>query len=76
VRRLKESTERDISVGGPGLAAHAIAAGLVDEYHALLTPVVVGGGTRALPDGVRLSLELLDERRFSSGVVYLRYRVA
>jgi dihydrofolate reductase len=76
VRRLKESTERDISVGGPGLAAHAIAAGLVDEYHALLTPVVVGGGTRALPDGVHLSLELLDERRFSSGVVYLRYRVA
>ena len=58
----------------PSSPAQALRAGLVDECHLLLTPVVVGGGTRALPDGVRLRLELLDERRFGSGVVYLRYR--
>jgi dihydrofolate reductase len=75
VRRMKASAERDISVGGPDLAAHAIAARLVDEYRAFLTPVVVGGGTRALAEDVHLQLELLDERRFDSGVVYLRYRV-
>jgi dihydrofolate reductase len=75
VRRMKASAEGDITVGGPGLAAHALAAGLVDEYRVFLTPVVVGGGTRALPEGFRLPLELLDERRFASGVVYLRYRV-
>jgi dihydrofolate reductase len=75
VRRLKKAAERDISVGGPGLAAHALAAGLVDECHLFLTPVMVGGGTRALPAGLRLELELLDERRFGNGVVYLRYRV-
>ncbi|MFL5913920.1 MAG: dihydrofolate reductase family protein [Gaiellaceae bacterium] len=74
VRRMKASAERDMSVGGPGLAANAIAAGLVDECRFFLTPIVVGGGTRALPDGVHLPLELLDERRFTSGVVYLRYR--
>jgi dihydrofolate reductase len=74
VRRMKASAERDISVGGPGLAANAIAAGLVDEYSFFLTPIVVGGGTRVLPDGVHLPFELLDERRFASGVVYLRYR--
>jgi dihydrofolate reductase len=72
VRRLK--MEGDVSVGGPALAAEAIRAGLVDEYHLFLVPVVVGGGKRALPDGVRLDLELLDERRFDSGVVYLGYR--
>jgi dihydrofolate reductase len=76
VRRLKASADRDISVGGPGLAAHAIAAGLVDEYHLFLTPVLVGGGTHAFPDGAHVPLELVDERRFASGVVYLRYRVA
>jgi dihydrofolate reductase len=75
VRRLKETAERDVSVGGPGLAAHALAAGLVDECHLFLNPVVVGGGTPALPAGLRLELELLDERRFGNGVVYLRYRV-
>ena len=75
VRRLKEDAERDLSIAGPGLAAHALAAGLVDEVHLLLSPHVVGGGTRAFPDGVRLPLELVDERRFGNGTVYLRYRV-
>ena len=65
----------DISVGGPDLAGHAITAGLVDEYHLFVTPIVVGGGTQALPDGVRIDLELVDERRFASGVVHLRYRL-
>ena len=73
VRRMKEEAEHDLSVGGPGLAAQAITAGLVDEYQLFLVPVVVGGGKRALPDGVRIGLELLDERRFGNGVVYLRY---
>ena len=72
VRRLKESSQ--VSVGGAELAAEAIKAGLVDEYHLFLVPTVVGAGKRALPEGVRLELELLDERRFGSGVVYLRYR--
>ena len=72
VRRLKESSQ--VSVGGAELAAEAIRAGLVDEYHLFLVPTVVGAGKRALPEGVRLELELLDERRFGSGVVYLRYR--
>jgi dihydrofolate reductase len=74
VRRLKASADRDISVSGPGLAAHAFRAGLVDECQLFLTPIVVGGGTRALPDEVRLELELLDECRFDGGVVHLRYR--
>jgi dihydrofolate reductase len=73
VRRLKASAERDITVGGPGLAAEAFRAGLVDECHLFLCPVVVGGGTRSLPDDVRLGLELLDERRFGNGVVHLAY---
>jgi dihydrofolate reductase len=75
VRRLKETTSGDLSIGGAELAARAIAAGLVDEYHLFLVPVVVGAGKRALPD-VRLSLELLEERRFGSGTVYLRYRAS
>jgi dihydrofolate reductase len=75
VRRTKAEAERDLGVGGPGLAAHAIAAGLVDEYQLFVAPVVVGGGTRWLPDRVRLDLELLDERRFESGFVFLRYRL-
>jgi dihydrofolate reductase len=75
VRRLKEEAGRDLSIAGPGLAAHALAAGLVDEVHLLLSPHVVGGGTRAFPDGVHLPLELVDERRFGNGTVYLRYRV-
>ncbi|HEY3000848.1 MAG TPA: dihydrofolate reductase family protein [Kribbellaceae bacterium] len=74
VRRMKASTARDITVGGPGLAAHAFKAGLVDECQLFLTPIIVGGGTQSLPDGVRLELELMDERRFGNGVVHLRYR--
>jgi dihydrofolate reductase len=74
VRRLKATAGRDITVGGPGLAAQAIRAGLVDECHLFLVPAVVGGGKRALPDDVSLELELLDERRFASGVVHLHYR--
>ena len=74
VRRMKTETQRDLSVGGPELAASAIRAGLVDEFQVFLHPVVVGGGTHWLPRGVTLRLDLLDERRFASGVVYLRYR--
>jgi dihydrofolate reductase len=72
VRRLKE--EGAVSVGGAGLAAEAIRAGLVDEYQVFLVPIVVGGGKRAFADGLQLELELLGERRFDSGFVYLRYR--
>ena len=75
VRQLKETAERDLTVGGPGLAGQVLAAGLVDELHLFLAPVVVGGGLRVLPDGARLDFELLDERRFGSGFVYLRYRM-
>jgi dihydrofolate reductase len=74
VRHLKASAARDLSVGGPHLAAEAIQAGLVDEYHLFVHPIVVGGGNRALPDDMRIKLELVDERRFDSGVVHLRYR--
>ena len=74
IRRMKATAEKDITVGGPELAAQAIRAGLVDEFHLFVTPVVVGGGTSWLPDDVRVDLELLDERRFASGVVHLHYR--
>jgi dihydrofolate reductase len=74
IRELKASAGHDISLGGAELAGHALRAGLVDECQLFLTPVLVGGGKRALPDGLRLKLELLDERRFAGGVVYLRYR--
>jgi dihydrofolate reductase len=74
IRRLKALAGPDISVGGPDLAAQAIEAGLVDECHLFLTPIVVGGGKRSLPNNVRLKLELLDERRFGNGVVHLHYR--
>jgi dihydrofolate reductase len=76
IRRLKAGSERDISVGGPGLAAHAIRAGLVDEYQLFLHPVLVGGGNRALPDDVRIDLEPRGEHRFDGGVVYLAYGIA
>jgi dihydrofolate reductase len=75
VRQWKESAERDISVGGPELAAVALRAGLVDECHLFLNPAIVGGGTPALPDGLRVDLELLDEHRFAGGVVHLHYRL-
>lgn len=74
VRRLKAESTRDISIGGPTLAAHAISAGLVDEYQMIVVPVIVGGGTRSFPEGVRLGLELVDHRRFDNGMVYLHYR--
>jgi dihydrofolate reductase len=74
VRRLKASVEQDLTVGGPDLAAQAIRAGLVDEYHLFLSPIVIGGGTPSLPDGVRVRLDLQDERRFGNGTIYLRYR--
>ena len=74
IRQLKASAGSDLSIGGPGLAAEAIKAGLVDECHLFVNPVVVGGGLRALPDNVRVPLELLDEHRFASGVVHLHYR--
>jgi dihydrofolate reductase len=71
---MKATGGRDITVGGPDLAAQALKAGLVDEYHLFVAPIVVGGGKQFLPDAVRLKLELLDERRFGNGVVHLRYR--
>jgi len=75
VREMKARSERDITVGGAELAAAAIGTGLVDEIHLIISPVLVGGGKKALPSAVRLRLELLDEHRFGSGVVHLRYRV-
>jgi dihydrofolate reductase len=74
IRRMKAEAAADISIGGPTLAASAIKAGLVDEYHLFLHPLAVGGGTQALPGHVRVKLELLDERRFAGGAVHLHYR--
>jgi dihydrofolate reductase len=74
IRRLKETAEQDILIGGAELAAHAFRSGLIDECHLFLLPVIVGGGKPSLPDNVRMGLELLDERRFSNGTVFLRYR--
>ena len=76
IRDLKASTERDLIVGGPNLAAHAFRAGLVDECQLLIYPLFVGTGKPSLPRDMRADLELLDTRRFSNGVVYVRYRVA
>jgi len=75
IRQLKEASEHEILIGGADLAAHAFRAGLIDEYHLFLTPIIVGGGKPSLPDNVRLELELLEERRFGNGMVFLRYRV-
>src|SRR6266516_2332353 len=75
VRQMKAEAGRDISVGGPDLAAQAIKAGLADECHLFVAPIVVGGGKRSLPSNVRLKLELLDERRFGKGMVHLHYRI-
>ena len=74
VRQLKASAERDVTVGGPTLAAQAFRDGLVDECHLFVTPILVGGGTPSLPNNVRIELELLDEHRFANGVVHLHYR--
>ena len=73
VRELKAQSPLDISVAGPTLAAYAIRTGLCDEYHPLVVPTMLGGGMRVLPSNVRLRLDLLDERRFANGMVYLRY---
>jgi dihydrofolate reductase len=74
VRQMKALAGRDLIVGGPELAAQAFRAGLVDECHLFVVPMVVGGGKRSLPDNVRIKLELLDERRFGNGMLYLKYR--
>src|SRR5258706_13148039 len=74
IRQLKEAVEHDILIGGPELAAHAFRSGLIDECHLFLAPIILGGGKQCLPDNVRLELELLEERRFGNGVVFLRYR--
>ncbi|SDL23997.1 dihydrofolate reductase family protein [Nonomuraea jiangxiensis] len=75
IRDLKATADRDLSIGGPHLAAHALRAGLVDECGIFVVPAVVGGGNRLFPDGLRLRLDLLEERRFAGGMAYLRYRV-
>jgi dihydrofolate reductase len=74
VLRMKASAGQDMIVGGADLAARAFEAGLVDECHLFVAPIVVGGGKRSLPDNVRVKLELLDERRFGNGMVHLHYR--
>ncbi|RNE63808.1 dihydrofolate reductase family protein [Cryobacterium tepidiphilum] len=75
VRAMKDSSSRDISVGGPDLAGQALASGLVDEVEVFAVPWLIGGGTPAYPRGIRVALDLLEERRFTSGVAYLRYNV-
>lgn len=75
IRQLKESSDRDITVGGAELAGQAMAAGLVDECHLLLCPIIVGGGKHALPQDIRVQLKLVSERRFAGGVVHLHYRL-
>jgi riboflavin biosynthesis pyrimidine reductase len=75
IGRLKQTATQDISVSGPGLAQHAFSAGLVDEVHLFVFPVIVGGGKSGLPRNVHMQFELLDERRFGSGVVHLHYRM-
>jgi dihydrofolate reductase len=74
IRRLKAESERDFTVGGPDLASQAIRAGLVDEYELFVVPVVVGAGKRFLPSNARIELQLLHERRFRNGTVFLHYR--
>jgi dihydrofolate reductase len=75
VSRMKSTAKQDIGIGGPGLAAEAFKAGLVDECHFFVAPIIIGGGKSAFPSGVRLSLDLLDERRFGNGMVYLHYGI-
>ena len=76
IRRLKASASRDLGIGGPGLAAHAFGAGLVDEFHLFVVPSWWAAAPRRCPTGIRMTLELLDEHRFTNGTVYLRYRPA
>jgi riboflavin biosynthesis pyrimidine reductase len=74
VRDLKAQLPHDVSVAGPTLAAQAVRTGLVDEYHLLVVPIMLGGGKRVLPSDVCVKLDLVDERRFANGMLYLRYR--
>jgi len=74
VRQLKAATGHELHIGGPELAAHAFKAGLIDECHLFLAPILVGGGKQALPNNIRLALELLEERRFRNGMVHLHYQ--
>ncbi len=76
IRKLKSNAERDMIIEGPNLATQAIKAGLVDEIHQFVAPVILGGGKKFFPDDIKLQLELIDERRFESGIVYLRHRVS
>jgi dihydrofolate reductase len=76
IRELKKTVEQDILIGGPELAAQAFQSGLIDECHLFIAPIILGGGKPSLPHAVRLELELLEERRFGNGVVYLRYRIS
>jgi dihydrofolate reductase len=76
VRRMKETADHDLSVGGPGLASAAIGAGLVDEIHLFIAPIIVGGGTRSLPEGMRVQLQLLGRHLFGNGMVHLHYALA
>jgi dihydrofolate reductase len=76
IRQLKKAVEQDVLIGGPELAAQAFQSGLIDECHLFIAPIILGGGKQSLPDNVRLELELLEERRFRNGVVYLRYRTS
>ncbi|MGA7671273.1 MAG: dihydrofolate reductase family protein [Nitrolancea sp.] len=75
INRLKQNSGSDITIGGAEIAGEAIAAGLVDELHLLVVPTIIGGGKKALPDNVRIRLQLIDERRFQSGCVHLHYRM-
>jgi len=75
IRQLKAAAGQDLLIGGPGLAGHAFRAGLIDECHVFLVPVIVGGGKKFLPDNIRLEMELLEDRRFGNGMVFLRYRL-
>jgi dihydrofolate reductase len=74
IRQLKEAAEQDIYIGGPGLAAHAFRSGLIDECQLFLSPIMVGSGKQSIPSNVRLELELMEEHRFSNGMIFLRYR--
>lgn len=75
IQRLKSQADRDIAVAGPEIAEEVVKADLVDEFQLIVCPVIVGGGKRFFPDGVRTKLELIEERRFGDGTVFLRYAV-
>jgi dihydrofolate reductase len=76
VGAMKSAATGDLSIGGPQLAAHAIKAGLVDEWQLFFVPVLVGGGTPIFPVAARARLALTEQRRFGNGTVFLRYRTA